>query len=74
MGQREFIVLISLLMALTALAIDLMLPAFGAMRESFGLAEDSSSVAPVVTVFPDTALLRAWAPWAVSCGRGRRGL
>ena len=51
MGQREFIVLISLLMALTALAIDLMLPAFGAMRESFGLAEDSSSIAPVVTVF-----------------------
>ena len=51
MGQREFIVLISMLMALTALAIDLMLPAFGAMRESFGLPEDSSAVAPVVTVF-----------------------
>lgn len=51
MGQREFIVLISLLMALTALAIDLMLPAFGAMRESFGLPEDSSAIAPVVTVF-----------------------
>ena len=51
MGQREFIVLISMLMALTALAIDLMLPAFGAMRESFGLAEGSSAVAPVVTVF-----------------------
>jgi MFS transporter, DHA1 family, multidrug resistance protein len=51
MGQREFIVLISMLMALTALAIDLMLPAFGAMRESFGLAEGSSTVAPVVTVF-----------------------
>ena len=51
MGQREFIVLISMLMALTALAIDLMLPAFGAMRASFGLAEGSSAVAPVVTVF-----------------------
>jgi len=42
MGQREFIVLISLLMALTALAIDLMLPAFGVMRESFGLRSTSA--------------------------------
>ena len=52
MGQREFIVLTSMLMALTALAIDLMLPAFGAMRASFGLPEDSSAVAPVVTALP----------------------
>ena len=51
MGSHEFIVLVSMLMALTALAIDLMLPAFGAMRSSFGLPSDSSAVAPVVTVF-----------------------
>lgn len=51
MGRREFIVLVSMLMALTALATDMMLPAFGAMRSEFGLAPDSSAVAPVVTVF-----------------------
>jgi MFS transporter, DHA1 family, multidrug resistance protein len=51
MGRREFIVLISMLMALTALAIDTMLPAFGQMRAEFGLDPDSNAVAPVVTVF-----------------------
>jgi DHA1 family bicyclomycin/chloramphenicol resistance-like MFS transporter len=50
-GRREYIVLISLLMALTALAIDMMLPAFGEMRLAFGLAADSTAVAPVITVF-----------------------
>ncbi len=51
MGRREFIVLISMLMALTALAIDMMLPAFGDIRADFGLASDASDVALVVTVF-----------------------
>ncbi len=51
MGTREFIVLISMLMALTALSIDMMLPAFGEMRSSFGLAPDSTAIAPVITVF-----------------------
>ena len=51
MGKREFIVLISMLMALTALAIDMMLPAFGEMRSSFGLEPDSTAIAPVITVF-----------------------
>mgnify|MGYP001828662401 CR=1 FL=1 len=51
MGRREFIALISMLMALTALAIDMMLPAFGDMRADFGLAADSNSVALIVTVF-----------------------
>ena len=51
MGRREFIVLVSMLMALTALAIDMMLPAFGDLRADFGLAADSNSVALIVTVF-----------------------
>ena len=51
MGKREFIVLISMLMALTALAIDMMLPAFAEMRAGFGLEPDSSSIALVITVF-----------------------
>jgi DHA1 family bicyclomycin/chloramphenicol resistance-like MFS transporter len=51
MGRREFIALISMLMALTALAIDMMLPAFGDIRADFGQAADSNTVALIVTVF-----------------------
>ncbi len=51
MSRREFTVLVSMLMALTALATDMMLPAFGDMRTEFGLPAASSAVAPVVTVF-----------------------
>lgn len=40
-----------MIMALTALAIDLMLPAFDDMREYFNLAPDSTQVAQVVTTF-----------------------
>lgn len=39
------------MMALTALAIDLMLPAFDEIRESFDLGEGSSETARIVTVF-----------------------
>lgn len=51
MGRREFIVLVSMLIALNALAIDMMLPAFGQIRSGFGLEADSSTVALVITVF-----------------------
>jgi len=43
--------MISMIMAVTALAIDMMLPAFGAMRSNFGLAADSNAVAPIITFF-----------------------
>jgi len=73
MGKREFIVLISMLMALTALAIDMMLPAFGQMRAQFGLDLDSSAVAPVVTVFLVGFGLGQllWGPLSDSLGRKR---
>ncbi len=73
MGKREFIVLISMLMALTALAIDMMLPAFGQMRAEFGLDPDSSAVAPVVTVFLIGFGLGQllWGPLSDSLGRKR---
>ena len=73
MGKREFIVLISMLMALTALAIDMMLPAFGQMRAEFGLDPDSSAVAPVVTVFLVGFGLGQllWGPLSDSLGRKR---
>jgi DHA1 family bicyclomycin/chloramphenicol resistance-like MFS transporter len=71
MGRREFIVLVSMLMALTALAIDMMLPAFGEMRADFGLAADSNAVAPVITVFFAGIGLGqlAWGPLADALGR-----
>ena len=73
MGRREFIVLISMLMALTALAIDMMLPAFGLMRADFGLAVDSNAVALIVTVFFLGIGLGqlAWGPLADALGRKR---
>ncbi|MGI9666863.1 MAG: multidrug effflux MFS transporter [Acidimicrobiia bacterium] len=51
LSRVEFTLMMSMLMAVTALAIDLMLPAFGVMREHFGLAADSNALAPVVTFF-----------------------
>jgi DHA1 family bicyclomycin/chloramphenicol resistance-like MFS transporter len=73
LGTRQFIALISMLMALTALAIDMMLPAFGAMRDGFALTADSNALAPVVTVF----LLGlgvgqpVWGPLSDALGRKR---
>ncbi len=43
--------MISAIMALMALAIDMMLPAFDDMRREFGLADGSNEVAQVITVF-----------------------
>jgi DHA1 family bicyclomycin/chloramphenicol resistance-like MFS transporter len=50
-GSRELLVLLSLTMALTALSIDLMLPAFGEIRAAFDMPPDSSATAAIVTVF-----------------------
>jgi DHA1 family bicyclomycin/chloramphenicol resistance-like MFS transporter len=43
--------LMALTIGLTALSIDLMLPAFDDMRADFGLASDSTETAAVITVF-----------------------
>jgi MFS transporter, DHA1 family, multidrug resistance protein len=51
MGRREFTVLMSMTMALTALSIDIMLPAFPLIRQSFGLDPTSTEVAGIITVF-----------------------
>ena len=71
MSRREFIALISMLMALTALAIDMMLPAFGDIRADFGLTADSNSVALIVTVFFAGIGLGqlVWGPLADALGR-----
>lgn len=51
MGRREFLVLLSLTMAQTALSIDLLLPAFGEIRAAFDMKPDSSQAAATVTAF-----------------------
>lgn len=51
LSRGHFTALLSMIMALAALGIDMMLPALDNMREHFGLAPDSTRVAQVVTVF-----------------------
>jgi len=43
--------MIAMIMALSALAIDIMLPTFGAVRSEFGLPADSTAPAAIVTFF-----------------------
>lgn len=50
-GRLEFTALLALSIALGALGIDLMLPAFDAMRADFGLAPDSNAIAGIVTTY-----------------------
>ncbi len=51
LSRLEFTLMMSMVMAVSALAIDMMLPAFGEMRSAFGLADDSNTIALVVTLF-----------------------
>ncbi len=51
MGEREFVLLLGLLTGLTALAIDIMLPAFEQMRPAFGLDDDSTRLSLTVTLY-----------------------
>ncbi len=50
-GRGEFLALIALLSALNAIAIDVMLPAFGAVREAFGLGPGATEVSLIVTAY-----------------------
>jgi DHA1 family bicyclomycin/chloramphenicol resistance-like MFS transporter len=63
--------MMSMAMACTALGIDLMLPAFGDIRQAFGLAPDSTAVAGIVTAyFVGLALGQVlWGPIADRYGR-----
>jgi len=51
MKQSEFIVLTAFTMALTALAIDIMLPTFAQVREHFGLPHESTDAAKIISFF-----------------------
>jgi len=51
MGERELIAFLAMTMALTALGIDLLLPAFPGMRSDFGLDAGSTVISGVVTTY-----------------------
>jgi len=51
LGRRELLAMVSAIMALMALAIDLMLPAFGDIEEAFNLGEGTASTEQIITVF-----------------------
>ena len=50
-GRRELLAMLSAIMALMAMALDLMLSAFDEMRAEFGLAPTSNEISGVVTMF-----------------------
>ncbi|MGB3736250.1 MAG: multidrug effflux MFS transporter [Ilumatobacter sp.] len=71
MKPRELLTLISAIMALMALGIDLMLPAFDDIREAFDLGEGSPETGKVITVFfMGLAVAQlVWGPLADRFGR-----
>jgi len=71
LAQFEFVALMAMIMALTALSIDLMLPAFDEIRADFGLAADSTQTAGIVTsLFFGLAVAQlAYGPLADRFGR-----
>lgn len=70
-GSRELIVLISSVMALMAVGLDLILPGFDEIRDSFGLDEDSNQVGQIITVyfFGMAVAQLVWGPLADRFGR-----
>jgi DHA1 family bicyclomycin/chloramphenicol resistance-like MFS transporter len=55
--------MLSMTMALVALAIDMILPAMGDLRETFGLSSDSNDVAAIITFFLLAVLLASRFLW-----------
>ena len=51
MGEREFVLFMALVAAMSAMAVDILLPAFGQMRPAFGLDDDSTRLSLTVTLF-----------------------
>jgi DHA1 family bicyclomycin/chloramphenicol resistance-like MFS transporter len=51
LGGRGFVAVVAGCIAMSALSIDLMLPAFADMRRAFGLAPDATSISWFVTAF-----------------------
>lgn len=51
LGSKGFVAIVSLCMAVTALGVDTILPAYGEIRESLGLADDATEVTGLITFY-----------------------
>jgi MFS transporter, DHA1 family, multidrug resistance protein len=51
LGSKGFVAIVSLCMAVTALGVDTILPAYGEIRESLGLADDANEVTGLITFY-----------------------
>jgi DHA1 family bicyclomycin/chloramphenicol resistance-like MFS transporter len=73
LGRFEFTLMLSMTMAIVALAIDMMLPALGDIREAFGFADDSNASAATITFFffGLGAGQLLWGPLSDALGRKR---
>ena len=73
LGRIEFTLMLSMTMAVVALAIDVILPAFGDLREGFGHPTDSNDVAAIITFFffGLAAGQLVWGPLSDAFGRKR---
>lgn len=71
-GRREFIAIVTSMMAMGALGIDLMLPTFPDIRSEFGMAADSAQVVWIVTAFFLGMAVGPWLYGPISDRYGRR--
>lgn len=69
---REFMALVTALMAMTALGIDLMLPAFPQIRAEYGMSTDSTQVTWVITAYFFGMAIGPWFYGPLSDRIGRR--
>ncbi len=67
---KEFIALVTALMAMTAVGIDIMLPAFPEIRSEFGMSADSTQVTWMITAY---FLGMAVGPWVFGPASDRFG-
>lgn len=51
LGSKWFVAIVSLCMAVTALGVDTILPAYGEIRDSLGLADDATEVTGLITFY-----------------------
>jgi DHA1 family bicyclomycin/chloramphenicol resistance-like MFS transporter len=51
LGSKGFVAVLSMCMAVTALGVDTILPAYGEIRESLGLAEGATEVTGLITFY-----------------------
>ncbi|MEE2683207.1 MAG: multidrug effflux MFS transporter [Actinomycetota bacterium] len=51
LGRRELLSLVAMMMALMALGIDILLPAFDDIRVAYGLSENSSAPGQLITIY-----------------------